>query len=93
MEQTLEMADADLLLMEAGTFSKKLTQRIRALLNAAPADANVREIARHARLVERVRAIEQSEEAPRVDRNSTPAGQQGFVHASASAESPCLLGR
>ncbi len=58
IEQSLDMADACLSLIEAGVFTAKQTQRVRALLNTIPQDADVRERSRYAKMVERVAAAE-----------------------------------
>lgn len=60
VEQSLEMAEACLTLMESGVFTGKQTQRVRALLNAIPADADVRNRSRYTKLYERAAAIEQN---------------------------------
>jgi hypothetical protein len=57
-EQLIVMADACLSLIEAGEFTKKQTQRARALLNAVPEEADVRKRSRFADLMKRVTAIE-----------------------------------
>jgi hypothetical protein len=57
-EQLIRMAEACLALIEARIFTAKQTQRVRALLNAIPADADVRRRSRYARLLQRVSRIE-----------------------------------
>ena len=58
IEQSLEMADACLSLIEAGIFTTKQAPRVRMLLNAIPDDADVRKHSRFDKLVERVVAVE-----------------------------------
>jgi hypothetical protein len=60
IEQSLDMADACLSLIEAGVFSTKQTQRVRSLLNTVPDNAHDQERSRCAELKERVLAIEKS---------------------------------
>lgn len=58
IEESLEMAAACLSLIEAGEFTKKQAQRVRSLLNAVPAEADIRKRSRYTSLVERVAAVE-----------------------------------
>jgi hypothetical protein len=59
VEQSLEVADACLSLIESGVFTTKQTQRVRMLLNAVPDDADVRKRSRYANLIKRVLAAEE----------------------------------
>lgn len=58
VDQSLQMAEACLSLIEAGTFSPRQSERVRMLLNSVTADADVRRRSRFAELIERVRAAE-----------------------------------
>ena len=46
------------MLIEAGVFTAKQTERVRMLLNAVPDDADVRNRSRYARLIDRLLAAE-----------------------------------
>jgi hypothetical protein len=59
IDETLQMADACLTLIEAGIFSTQQTQRARSLLNAVPDDADIRKRPGYARLKQRAAAAEQ----------------------------------
>jgi len=52
-DQTLDMADACLSLIESGTFTNRKIERVRMLLNSIPEEADVRQRPRYIRLHER----------------------------------------
>jgi hypothetical protein len=57
-EQTLQMADACLSLIESGIFTARQTERVRRLLNSIPEDADVRKRFQFTDLVRRLLAAE-----------------------------------
>src|SRR5690606_36527388 len=57
-EQSLEMAEACLTLIEDHVFTTRQTERVRMLLNAIPEDADTRRRSRYTDLVKRLIAIE-----------------------------------
>jgi hypothetical protein len=61
-EESIEMADACLSLIESGVFTKKQTQRVRSLLNAVPEDSDLRQRFHYAQLIERVLSAEKKGE-------------------------------
>lgn len=58
IEQSIQMADACLAMIEAGIFTVRQTQRVRCLMNTIPKDAEVREQSYFKALLERLVAVE-----------------------------------
>jgi hypothetical protein len=67
VEQSLQMADACLSLIESGIFTAKQTERVRMLLNSIPGDADVRKRSRYVDLNTRVLAAEKKKSVGRND--------------------------
>jgi hypothetical protein len=65
-EQTLQMADVCLSLIESGIFTVRQTERVRMLLNSIPEDADVRESFRFTDLIRRLLASEKKDREPSV---------------------------
>lgn len=65
-EQTLQMADACLALIEAGIFAVRQTERVRMLLNSIPEEADIRKRSHFTDLVRRLLAAETKDGEPSV---------------------------
>ena len=65
-EQTLQMAEACLSLIESGIFAVRQTERVRMLLNSIPEEADVRKRSRFTDLVRRLLAAEAKDGKPSV---------------------------
>ncbi len=63
--ETLEMAECSLALIEAGTFSQRQTERIRAMLHTIPENIDEEMVDRIEKIRERLRLIELTEEKNR----------------------------
>jgi len=58
VEQSMQMADACLAMIEAGIFTVRQTQRVRCLMNSVPQDAEVRGQSEFKTLLERLAAVD-----------------------------------
>ena len=65
IEQSLQMAESCLSLIESGVFSKKQSERVRMLLNEVPDDADVRKRRRFSDVIKRLCSVEEEDRTAR----------------------------